>query len=120
ADAMVSERVLVRSGDRYGFFHEGFFDYCFARRFIGRGDSLIPFLKEREQHLFRRAQVRQILLHEREGDPGRYREDLRELLTRPDIRPHIRGVVQAYLAGLKDPTREEWQVLESLPPGAAA
>jgi hypothetical protein len=91
ADAMVSERVLIRSGDRYGFFHEEFFDYCFARRFLGRGDSLIPFLKEREQHLFRRTQVRQILMHERESDPGRYRGDLKELLTRPDIRLHIRG-----------------------------
>jgi hypothetical protein len=32
ADGMVSEYVLVRVGDRHGFFHEGFFDYCFARR----------------------------------------------------------------------------------------
>jgi hypothetical protein len=120
AEAMVSERVLVRSGDRYGFFHEEFFDYCFARRFLGRGESLIPFLREREQHLFRRAQVRQILMHERDSDPGRYRADLQELLTCPDIRLHIKGVVQALLAELKDPTTEEWRVLAGLPRAAGA
>ncbi len=120
AEAMVSERVLVRSGDRYGFFHEEFFDYCFARRFLGRGGSLIPFLKEREQHLFRRAQVRQILMHERDSDPGRYRADVKELLARPDIRLHIKGVVQALLADLKDPTTEEWRVLEGFPPAEGA
>lgn len=119
ADAMVSEHVLIRGGERYGFFHEGFFDYCFARRFIGRGESLIPFLTAKEQHLFRRAQVRQVLLHERVGGREQYLEDLEGLLTRSDIRRHVRDVVQSLLAGLKDPTREEWGVLERLPPGTS-
>ena len=35
AKAMVSENVLVLESKRYSFFHEGFFDYAFARRFAG-------------------------------------------------------------------------------------
>jgi hypothetical protein len=115
ADGMVSEGVIARYRDRFGFFHEGFFDYCFARRFTGRGESLIPFLKTGEQHLFRRAQVRQVLLHERDSEPERYRNDLRALLGRSDIRPHIKDVVRGLLAALRDPTREEWEILEGLP-----
>jgi len=37
AEAMLSEHVLVQDGKRYAFFHEGFFDYAFARRFAARG-----------------------------------------------------------------------------------
>jgi hypothetical protein len=70
AEAMASEHVLIRDGQRYAFFHEGFFDYAFARRFAARGSHLLPFLCDSEQHLFRRAQVRQILLHERENARG--------------------------------------------------
>jgi hypothetical protein len=114
AQVMASENVLVRDRDRYAFFHESFFDYAFARRFAGRERELLPFLREGEQHLFRRAQVRQILRHEREGDLARYLDDLAELLHSPDIRFHIKRVVFALLAGLEDPTREEWRIVAPL------
>lgn len=65
--AMVSEHVLTLENGMYAFFHEGFFDYAFARRFAAKSQSLIIFLLSQEQHLFRRAQLRQILLHEREN-----------------------------------------------------
>jgi hypothetical protein len=111
AQAMASENVLVRDRDSYAFFHETFFDYAFARRFIGRERELLPFLREGEQHLFRRAQVRQILRHEREADRARYLNDLEELLHSSDIRFHIKQVVLALLGGLEDPTKEEWNIL---------
>ena len=58
---MASEGVLTFDGRRYGFGHESFLDYCFARLFVNRPQSLVSFLQESEQHLFRRAQVRQVL-----------------------------------------------------------
>ena len=57
-DAMVSENILVLENKRYSFFHEGFFDYAFARRFAGCPQSLLELLLSGEQRLFRRAQVR--------------------------------------------------------------
>ena len=114
AQAMASEHVLIRDGQRYSFFHEGFFDYAFARRFAARGRELLPLLRSSEQHLFRRAQVRQILVHEREADFPRYLADIRSLLISPDIRFHLKQVVFGLLAQLSDPTEDEWQVLFSL------
>lgn len=35
--AMLSEGMLVQEGHRLSFFHETFFDYTFARRFVARG-----------------------------------------------------------------------------------
>ena len=114
AQAMASEHVLIRDGQRYSFFHEGFFDYAFARRFAARGRELLPLLRSGEQHLFRRAQVRQILVHKREADFTRYLADLRSLLISPDIRFHLKQVVFGLLAQLSDPTEDEWHVLSSL------
>ncbi len=114
AKAMASEHVLVLDRGRYGFFHEGFFDYAFARRFVARGGKLVQLLGGAEQHLFRRAQVRQILLHERQETRSRYLADLKWLLTAPTVRFHLRAVVFALLADLRDPTPEEWGILERL------
>ncbi len=114
AQVMASEHVLVLDGKRIAFFHEGFFDYAFARRFAARGGDLVGLLRPGEQHLFRRTQVRQILLHEREADQQRYLADLETLLSSPDIRFHIKQVVFALLTEYPDPTEEEWRILEAL------
>ena len=44
ADAMTSENVLVRDSNRYSFFHEGFFDYAYARRFSASSQRLLTLL----------------------------------------------------------------------------
>ena len=113
AEAMVSENVLVCENKRYSFFHEGFFDYAFARRFARGPQSLLGLLVSGEQHLFRRAQVRQILLYLRDTEFDRYIADLEETLSSPDVRFHIKQVVFALLADLSKPVKREWDVLSS-------
>jgi hypothetical protein len=80
AHAMASENVIVFQGARVSFFHEGFFDYSFVRRFVGRGGSLEDLLADGEQHLFRRPQVRQFLAYERSLEGSRYLTDLEAVL----------------------------------------
>ncbi len=111
AQVMASEHILTADGSRYAFFHETFFDYAFARRFVARGGDLLQLLTGSEQHLFRRAQVRQILLHLREEDWERYLESVKDLLARSDVRFHIKQVVFSVLAMLPAPTPEEWDLL---------
>ena len=103
-----SEGVLTFDERRYGFGHESFFDYCFARLFIGRSESLVSFLKKSEQHLFRRAQVRQVLAYLRDADSARYVQELRALLSDQGIRAHIKDLAFALLAEVTEPTEEEW------------
>jgi hypothetical protein len=81
ASAMASENVIVVQGNRVSFFHEGFFDYAFVRRYVGRGGSLETLLSDGEQHLFRRAQVRQFLGYERAQGPSQYLSDLEAVLN---------------------------------------
>jgi hypothetical protein len=118
ADAkhLASENVIVRDGDRYAFFHQSFFDYAFARRFAATGQNVLSLLRSGEQTLFRRSQVRQIILHERETSASfqTYLSDLMSVLTAPDVRLHIKDMVFAFLAELADPTEAEWQLAEEL------
>jgi hypothetical protein len=113
-DQMASEGVLTFDGKRYGFGHESFFDYCFARAFIKRPESLADFLATSEQHLFRRAQVRQVLVYLREADPPRYCREIQGLLTDPRIRVHFKDLCLALLADVPTPSKEEWEVWERL------
>ena len=110
-DQLASEGVLTLDGRRYGFGHESFFDYCFARVFFRRKvESLVSFLKRSEQHLFRRAQVRQVLAYLRDSDRARYVEELRALLSDEGIRAHIKDLALALLAEVTDPTEDEWAI----------
>ena len=110
-DQLASEGVLTFDGRRYGFGHESFFDYCFARVFFRQEvESLVSFLKGSEQHLFRRAQVRQVLAYLRDADPARYVEELRVLLSDEGIRAHIKDLAFALLAEVTDPAEDEWAI----------
>lgn len=110
-DAMVSEGVLSIDQNRYGFGHEAFFDYCFARGFVAKDESLTAFLKKSEQHLFRRAQVRQVLFYLRDADRKRYCEELCALLTDEKIRYHLKDLAVAVAVDMPNPEEAEWDVL---------
>ena len=107
---LASEGVLTYDGRHYGFGHESFFDYCFARVFVNRPESITSFLKSAERHLFRRAQVRQVLAYLRDADFRRYLRELEELVSDPGIRGHLKDLAFALLAEVSDPTDEEWAI----------
>ena len=112
--ALISEGVLVQEGRQVSFFHETFFDYAYARRFIASGQHLLELLQSGEQHLFLRATVRQILTHERDEDFETYISDLQEVLTAPDVRFHLKKLVFQWLRTHSAPTRAEWDIVRSL------
>ena len=108
---ITSEGVLSYDGKRYGFGHETFFDYCFARGFVAQEESLTAFLKKSEQHLFRRAQVRQVLVYLRDADRERYCTELRALLEKDDIRYHLKALACALAVEMPNPEDKEWEVI---------
>lgn len=114
ANVLTSEHVLVREQNQIAFFHETFFDYAFARRWARRGQSLVQFLLEGEQELFRRAQVRQILTYIREESVEHFVDELEALLAEPRVRFHIKDVALALLGAQTAPTTAEWLMAERL------
>jgi hypothetical protein len=117
AERLCTLHVFAHEGNQIRFFHESFFDYCWARIFVSRGYRLLDFLLENEQHLFRRAQVRQVLNYERGAIRDDYLRDLEDLLANPKIRYHIKKLTLDWLRGLPDPTDQEWKIIEANYPG---
>ena len=109
---LASENILVRDGSRVSFFHESFLDYAFARRMEATGDDLATHILSREQSLFVRSQVRQVLLHRRDGAPRGAQRDVDAILNDRGIRPHLKAIVISLIGDLDDPTEEEWRLLE--------
>ena len=89
---MVSENILVRDGSRVSFFHEGFFDYIFARWFVSRDLDLVSFILKQEQSLFIRSQVRQVLLYQRDLSSRIFSRSLREILANCSVRQHLKVI----------------------------
>lgn len=113
-DQMSSEGVLSLDGRRYGFGHESFFDYCFARSFHARQGTLLELLTSGEQHLFHRSQVRQVLTYLRDADRARYLRELASMLTDARVRAHLKDLAFALLGSVGDPSEDEWGVWEPL------
>ncbi len=76
ADVMASAHVLVIDVPPNRVLSRELFDYAFARLWTSRQQSLVEFLVSGEQGLFRRAQVRQVLVFLRQSDPPRYMREL--------------------------------------------
>ncbi|HLO98695.1 MAG TPA: hypothetical protein VK171_08895, partial [Fimbriimonas sp.] len=113
-ETLLTEGVLIQDGKRLSFFHESFFDYLFASRFVNTGKDLLEFLHSREQHLFIRGMVRQILSHIRSQDRQVYLRTLKGLLSAPTIRFHIKRLVFQWLRASPAPQNDEWEVVKGL------
>ena len=112
-DRLVSANILVAQAGRLAFFHEGFFDYVFARGFCASGDTLPDFLRAGDQDLFVRAQVRQILVYRRDQDFETYLNDVRASLSASDIRFHVKKLIVSVIGQTTAPTKDEWAILEA-------
>lgn len=110
--AMESENILVLEKGNIGFFHEGFFDYVFARRFTARGSDLIKYLKEGEQGLFKRSPLRQILLHSYATDPMQFVSELRRVILDSSIRYHLRRCALEVAGRIDCATPELWELFQ--------
>ena len=111
---LVSENILVRDGSSVSFFHEGFFDYIFARWFVSTDLDLVDYISEQEQSLFVRSQVRQVLLHQRDTSMHDFCLVLDSVLSSPCVRTHLKTIALSLLGSFNDPTEEEWNILEPL------
>ena len=111
-EALVSESVIVRDRGAVAFFHESYFDYLFARSFVATDRDLRSFLIDSGQHLFRRAQTRQVLEHLAATDRDRFIAVVVDLLECDDVRFHLRAVVINVLRQIQ-PTPAEWEALET-------
>jgi hypothetical protein len=124
ADVLASEGVLRETNGKLAFFHQAFFDYAFARAWVNDQGDLVAFLVDSEQDLFRRAQVRQILLYLHDDDPETFAWQLEQLLTSDCVRFHLKHVAIGVIGAITAPSATAWgavaRVLETAEPEVVA
>lgn len=111
---LLSQSIVYKYNNKIQFFHSSFFDYCYARTFISRHDSLIKIVLNQHQGLFIRPQVKQVLAYLRDSDFSTYLKELKGFLTNHKVRFHICLLVINQLAFLQDPKDEEWLIVKQL------
>jgi hypothetical protein len=104
---LASEGIVVVNADRATPFHQTFFDFLFARRFVGTGTSLVTFLLGSPQALRQRTELVQVLLYARGAAAEEYRSWRDELWDTPILRPHLRRLLRRLVGRLPDPSAEE-------------
>ena len=111
-DVLISENILVKNGSKVSFFHESFFDYMFAREEVSSDFNLQAFVLQREQSLFLRSQLRQILPHLRDFDYPKTISGIRDILANEKIRSHLKAFVLTLVGSLSThPKRAEWKII---------
>jgi len=111
---LLSQSILYKEDNKIQFFHSSFFDYCYARTFLTKHNSLINVILDQHQGLFIRPQVKQVLAYLRNSDFSTYLKELKDFLTSSKVRFHVRLLVINQLAFLQNPTNKEWQIVKQL------
>jgi hypothetical protein len=108
ANWLASEGVLSPAGAEWTFLHQTFFDYCYAKGFVERGELLSEAVLRGDQGLFARPQIVQVLGYLRGVNTQVYLRELGTLLTADGLRSHLRDLVIRWFGALPAPTEDEW------------
>lgn len=108
-----SQGVLTEVDGHVGFFHETYFDFLFAASFMTKNEPLIDFIVGSGQQLFRRSQLRQVMVHIEGTTPRLFASTARSLLVDDRVRSHLKDVAIS-VVGLVGASASNWTALEDL------
>jgi len=109
-----AERIVQSEKNGLQFFHQSFYDYAFARRFVHGSEKLSDYLMRQEQSLFARSAVKMILNHLRSYDIAAYIVQATNLLTGKRYLFHIQHLVISFIAVQDAPLSEEKTLVSSI------
>ena len=104
---LASAGILISTKSEWLFLHQTFFDYCYAKYFVERGDFLTQTLFQGEQGLFARPQIIQILTYLRGINSRLYLNEFHKLLINSNLRFHLHDLLIRWFGSLLNPTDEE-------------
>lgn len=102
-----SERLLKIEDGQIQFFHQTFYDFIFAKRFVEKSLSLSKYIIKQDQSIFIRSAVKMIFNYLREYDPRTFIEELTKIFTDNTILFHIKQLCFSLLLFQNKPSDEE-------------
>ena len=109
---LLSESILVEDKNIIQFFHQTFFEYCFARTFINKRQDIFKYLLSIHQGLFIRSTLKHVITFLRSVNTKEYLNVLAKLLKSNSIRFHIKYLLLNILGSEEYPIEEEWEIIK--------
>lgn len=111
-----TEGLITETNGSVQFFHQTFYDYCYARNFVEKqGGHLFNYLINLpHQGLFVRSSIRQVSSYLRLYNPKQYVNELKAILFSDKIRYHIKQLIIDQLSFENNPRQEEFRIIIEL------
>lgn len=106
-DYLSSNHLIVIESNQLQFFHQTFFDYCFAKQFVESGRSVKEYLLANHQGLFVRASIKMVLTFLRDHNPQAYIKLIKDILYQKKFRFHLKLLLLNELGFRTDPKNSE-------------
>lgn len=111
---LLSNQLIVSENKNIQFFHQTFYDYCFSRQFVEKGNSIYTYLNENEQNLEVRSILKMVFEYLREYDHKKYILQIQSILKSSKYRFHIKSLIINNLGILESPSYLEKEVVNSI------
>lgn len=106
-----SYSLLSEYNKEIQFFHQSFYEYCFAKQFVENQESLEKYILDNEQSLYVRSVIKMVLEYLREYDIKKYINTVKNILISPDYRFHVKSLVITNIGSVKYPCTLEKEVV---------
>lgn len=108
---LFSNQLLKIENSSIQFFHQTFYDYCFARQFVEKEKDIFNYLKQNEQNLEIRSIIKIVFEYLREYKHKKYIEISMKLLRSNRYRFHIKTLLISNLGIIENPTDDEKDII---------
>ncbi len=106
--------VIDEKNKSLRFFHQTFYDFLFAKKFIEEKGNLIDYLHKNKQSLESRSGVKMIISYISTLNRKEYIRVTKHILNSNKIRFHIKSLVISLLSNVENPQRDEKQIVTLL------
>jgi hypothetical protein len=109
-----SHSLLIEYNKEIQFFHQTFYEYCFAKQFVENKEDLENYILENEQSLYVRSVIKMVLEYLREYDITTYHGKIKNILHSKVYRFHIKSLIISELGLIKNPSKQEKEIVTNI------
>lgn len=106
-----SNQLLIEENKELYFFHQTFYEYCFAKQFVENSGNLENYILENDQSLYVRSVIKMVIEYLREYDIKCYSGILRNILISNNYRFHIKTLLLSSLGTIQNPVSLEKELV---------
>lgn len=111
---LASAGILIPGRTEWSYFHQTFFDYCYAKYFVESGGNLHQEILNSDQGLSLRPKLINVLAYLRGSNTKKYLSELQNLFQAQKLRFHLRELLIQWFGSLLNPTDEEEIILRRI------